>query len=1193
MILMAEIGGNKKNISKEVTTDDTVLDFFLKNKSKSFTIEDLTDNHNFSSNIRKVLNRLVSSGFITKGSIQSGARWVHSYKSVVKASETQKLDYESLNNLFDINLQEKEITLKPINDGLIPTSLNSQQLYNWAMETWAQPTFMSFAIPFKGSGFINYQPVIKIVNGYKIKIPDVPNFIISGTILTERQFETPFEKSDNTYIQVVPYARHVDTKSLQNSIDPHIQKFFPSGDSSVEDLIAEEFNRVAKLGGYLNIIDPYLSMDYIDFLEKIPPSTQIKILTKQFATNNRYGASSTVEDLITALNALPQAEIEIKQQIQVGKSPNLNKLKGNGPFHDRSILGNNRGLHIGTSLNSIIRNETNVTVFTGGKELLQHFDDWFSGQVQTSDGKEFHCVTVFKKKDKMVKNMKITNNPIQVIDEFINANKFQEALDVISEIEENSQIDTSLKSVLINRKSHCLISTGRLNEGESFIMQHLQFAKDNDLELRAILELNRGIIAMKVGNYNKAKEQLDVAKTLFASTNNDYYIGSILLHQWDLNFRQGRFLEAKNNAIEGLRCFVRINFEQQFIIHLTVIKKTFAELHDKAGFVNFAKNFRDSVKKQVSLLTLRNIEDLIRKSAEDIRDYETCSKATETIIEIIKKTGSQDKSDLGKYYNKLGQYFDRRGQLDLALEAYSKVITLGKETNDENRAIALANIGGVLNQKGKYEEAFDNLEKARKLNEIVANKELQGHILNGIGIYKLHIGLLDEARERYEECLNIVDELNMLEEKAVILNNIAIIKQRNGQYASAIEDLHQAEKINQDNNADYYNEGVYNNLGALYKDIGDLNLAKHYLLKSLGLKEKFLNNERTGFGIFNLLLVDIIATNTYKEELLQKLEQMAKETGNINLQLRVDFIRGFLLVKNRSIKKKLDAKPHFEKIIGSDNVDALLALLSEIHLLELNIMEKRAERMISIEDDVIIDLGDKLDRFIENLTTSQEIPRLIDMYVLKAEFVYMIGQPDEAIQNLERAIEFTEQISQDHLLKSLKTKKQQIQGVATRIEHIKVDKLTKLVQEINKKTELHTITVERIDQRTKRIEDTGDENKAIALQNQEFLESLDEKSILSILDANGIAEFTTKIEEVRESLHFVEETLFDIDDKLLKIEDITQDANLIDMIKSFFNEYDKKKKDSLLKKIFSRLKENTVDNLISPSSVWLLLLLLY
>ncbi len=65
--------------NKRVTDDDSVINFLNSNTGRAYTIDLLINEYKFSSNIRKVLNRLENKGLIQKTSIKSENRWEYAY----------------------------------------------------------------------------------------------------------------------------------------------------------------------------------------------------------------------------------------------------------------------------------------------------------------------------------------------------------------------------------------------------------------------------------------------------------------------------------------------------------------------------------------------------------------------------------------------------------------------------------------------------------------------------------------------------------------------------------------------------------------------------------------------------------------------------------------------------------------------------------------------------------------------------------------------------------------------------------------------------------------------------------------------------------------------------------------------------------------------------------------------------------
>lgn len=116
-----------------------------------------------------------------------------------------ELEFAILEQIFTIDTASKVIKLRPLDDGSLRTSLNTQQLYNWYRNK--QREHMHLGNFIEDSGFIGLQPIIKFIEGLKIEIPKVPKFVIHGYIATLDAGEFPYIIDSNTALIISQYSR--------------------------------------------------------------------------------------------------------------------------------------------------------------------------------------------------------------------------------------------------------------------------------------------------------------------------------------------------------------------------------------------------------------------------------------------------------------------------------------------------------------------------------------------------------------------------------------------------------------------------------------------------------------------------------------------------------------------------------------------------------------------------------------------------------------------------------------------------------------------------------------------------------------------------------------------------------------------------------------------------------------------------
>ena len=160
------------------------------------------------------------------------------------------------------------------------------------------------------------------------------------------------------------------------------------------------------------------------------------------------------------------------------------------------------------------------------------------------------------------------------------------------------------------------------------------------------------------------------------------------------------------------------------------------------------------------------------------------------------------------YYNR-GVAFYRVGQMDRAIEDYSKAIAL-----DPSYSKAYANRGFVFEKIAQPDKAIADYDRAIVLNP------LDAQTYNNRGVFFERAGELDKAISNYDKVI----ELNS--DEAQSYNNRGVVFERMGRYNRAIADYDKAIALNPSNADVYFNRGnAYDEIGRSDKAIADYDKA--------------------------------------------------------------------------------------------------------------------------------------------------------------------------------------------------------------------------------------------------------------------------------------------------------------------------------------------------------------------------------
>ena len=189
-------------------------------------------------------------------------------------------------------------------------------------------------------------------------------------------------------------------------------------------------------------------------------------------------------------------------------------------------------------------------------------------------------------------------------------------------------------------------------------------------------------------------------------------------------------------------------------------------------------------------------------------------------------------------WNMLGHLRDRVGDLDGAIAAYGRVLTLGNKVEDKGIiAVAYGNLGLVYLTRGELEKAEEHHRQALALNEELGRKEGMATAYGNLGNIYLTRGELEKAEEHYRESLALNEELGRKEGIAIDYGNLGLVYATRGELEKAEEHHLKSLALSEELG---HKEGMaiqYGNLGIVHAKRGELKKAEAHYLKSLELFE--------------------------------------------------------------------------------------------------------------------------------------------------------------------------------------------------------------------------------------------------------------------------------------------------------------------------------------------------------------------
>ncbi|MFC2130104.1 tetratricopeptide repeat protein [Bacteroidota bacterium] len=198
----------------------------------------------------------------------------------------------------------------------------------------------------------------------------------------------------------------------------------------------------------------------------------------------------------------------------------------------------------------------------------------------------------------------------------------------------------------------------------------------------------------------------------------------------------------------------------------------------------------------------------------------------------------KDPGSIAKSHNNIGVVYYKTRDYDSALVYYKKALEIRKRLgNYEDIAKTLNNTGGLYIVIGKYDEALKYTNELLEINQILSNKKDIANTHDYLGFINLKLGKFDAALDNYLKELKLREELNDKDEMDRFFTNIGKIYFKMKNYPKAVEYYTKALKINQINKNKIEIAKSLSNLGNVYYESKEYKKALDFYHRSLDLTD--------------------------------------------------------------------------------------------------------------------------------------------------------------------------------------------------------------------------------------------------------------------------------------------------------------------------------------------------------------------
>ena len=182
------------------------------------------------------------------------------------------------------------------------------------------------------------------------------------------------------------------------------------------------------------------------------------------------------------------------------------------------------------------------------------------------------------------------------------------------------------------------------------------------------------------------------------------------------------------------------------------------------------------------------------------------------------------------------------GNYEQAENILQEIVQISSRLGDERRFIE-ANIGlaQLYWNQSKQEEAFEKLQLAQEHSKLVFDVKNEIRIKDEEGKFQYFLGNYEQARMIFEEILEKAEEIDNIDLKSSIWQNLGLVYQEEGKFDNAItlytEAIEQTDSIGYK----YRSAGLKNNLANIYQLQGELDKALGIYLEIASYYESILD----------------------------------------------------------------------------------------------------------------------------------------------------------------------------------------------------------------------------------------------------------------------------------------------------------------------------------------------------------------
>jgi len=387
----------------------------------------------------------------------------------------------------------------------------------------------------------------------------------------------------------------------------------------------------------------------------------------------------------------------------------------------------------------------------------------------------------------------------------------------------------------------------KIDSAVYYINEALDLTKkmQNDTLIHAAY-INKGVIEMNMGEYDKSKQTFLKAREMAASLGLEDNVNKV-----DANLGIVFYYESKLDSTIYYFTKVTEYFEKKGD------RKSLKNMYMNLGQINSTKGYH-----------INSIEYAL-KSMEIAEEY-------------------NEQRDVAALYNNIAISYRRIDQPQQAIDYSKKGLDIALAQKD-NRTVSkcYSAIGLSLINLEKYEEALNSFKKGLALCLELKNKKSTAIAYSNIGEVHQHLLQYDSAMVYAQKALVLQDSISDKRSMAISCSNIGVIHMKQNDFNKAKVSLRKAEQLAEEVKSEEVLHLVYENLSDLQKGKGNYKSAydyfkKHQIIKDSLFNEKKINRLKEIQELYSTAK-DSINQVKYQLNLANKDKEIAKRNNLLTL----------------------------------------------------------------------------------------------------------------------------------------------------------------------------------------------------------------------------------------------------------------------------------------------------------------------